>query len=493
MADYLVTIGLEIHAQVLTRSKMFDGCPAEYANMLPNTHVSVVSLGLPGSLPVINERAIALAALSGLAINCRVNHESVFARKSYIYPDLPKGYQITQYDKPLCSDGWLEIRTEAGETKRIGIERLHMEEDTGRNVHIGNGTSLVDLNRSGVPLMEIVSNPDMTTPEEARLYFEKLHQTLVWIGVNTGSMADGAMRCDANVSIRPEGQQEYGVKVEIKNLNSFRAIERALTYEVQRQIAVLKDGGTLTQETRGWNEEQGVTVAQRSKEFAQDYRYFPDPDLPPLVLDDAWIAARQSELPELPDACCQRFMTDYGLSRKEAELLTTNRAVADYYETAVAAAQQGGSSARDVANWIVGELFRLLKEEAVPFTALADRMPAGYIAEVLDMLTKGTINRTVAKQVFEESFHQTTSPIQLVQDKGLTQISDESALVTLARDVVEANPKPVAQYRSGKTSTIQFLVGQMMKATKGQANPQTARAALEEVLGTSDTSDTSES
>jgi aspartyl-tRNA(Asn)/glutamyl-tRNA(Gln) amidotransferase subunit B len=482
MADYLVTIGLEIHAQVLTRSKMFDGCPAEYANMPPNTHVSVVSLGMPGTLPVINQRAIELAALSGLAINCRINHESVFARKSYIYPDLPKGYQITQYDKPLCSEGWLDIHTAAGETKRIGIERLHMEEDTGRNVHLGDGSSLVDLNRSGVPLMEIVSKPDMTTPEEARLYFEKLHQTLVWIGVNTGNMADGAMRCDANISIRPVGQQEYGVKVEIKNLNSFRAIERALTYEIQRQIDVVQGGGTLTQETRGWNEEQGITVGQRSKEFAQDYRYFPDPDLPPLVLDDAWIADRQRELPELPDACCQRFMREFDLSRKEAELLTTDRAVADYYQTAVAAAQAVDGSARDVANWIVGELFRLMKEENTPFSALTDRMPPSYIAEVLDLLAKGTINRTVAKQVFEESFSTSTSPAQLVVEKGLIQISDESALVTIAREVIAANPKPVAQYRSGKTSTIQFLVGQVMKATKGQANPQTARAALEEVL-----------
>jgi aspartyl-tRNA(Asn)/glutamyl-tRNA(Gln) amidotransferase subunit B len=484
MPEYEVTIGLEVHAQVLTSSKMFDGCPAEYANTSPNTHVSVVSLGLPGALPVINQRAIELAALSGLSINCAVNHESVFARKSYIYPDLPKGYQITQYDKPLCSDGWLEIRTEAGEVKRIGIERLHIEEDTGRNVHLNDGSSLVDLNRSGVPLMEIVSKPDMTTPEEARLYFEKLHKTLVWIGVNTGNMADGAMRCDANISVRPVGQQHYGVKVEIKNLNSFRAIERALVYEIQRQKDALAAGETIVQETRGWNEEREVTVGQRSKEFAQDYRYFPDPDLPPLLFNEEWVDARQQELPELPDARRERFEAQYGLGLQDAELLISNRAVADYYERAVEVASASGGNAKDVANWVVGELFRLLKDAGEAFTALDDRMPPQHIAEVLEMLAKGTVNRTVAKQVFEESFQRGrgTSPANIVAEKGLTQISDEDALVKIAREVIANNPKPVEQYRQGKTSTIQFLVGQVMKATKGQANPQTARSVLEAEL-----------
>ncbi len=482
MPEYEVTIGLEVHAQVLTSSKMFDGCPADYANTPPNTHVSVVSLGLPGALPVINQRAIELAALSGLSINCAINHESVFARKSYIYPDLPKGYQITQYDKPLCSDGWLEIRTEAGEVKRIGIERLHIEEDTGRNVHLNDGSSLVDLNRSGVPLMEIVSKPDMTTPEEARLYFEKLHKTLVWIGVNTGNMADGAMRCDANVSVRPVGQQHYGVKVEIKNLNSFRAIERALIYEIQRQKDALAAGETIVQETRGWNEEREVTVGQRSKEFAQDYRYFPDPDLPPLLFNEEWVDARKQELPELPDARRERFEVQYGLGLQDAELLISNRAVADYYERAVEVTSARGGNAKDVANWVVGELFRLLKDAGETFTVLEGRMPPQHIAEVLEMLAKGTVNRTVAKQVFEESFQRSASPANIVAEKGLTQISDEDALVKIAREVIANNPKPVEQYRQGKTSTIQFLVGQVMKATKGQANPQTARAVLEAEL-----------
>lgn len=482
MPEYITTIGLEVHAQVLTNSKMFDGCDAEYANTPPNTHVSVVTMGLPGALPVINQHAIEFAALSGIAINCRVNNFSEFSRKSYIYPDLPKGYQITQYDKPICSDGWLEIRTQADEVKRIGIERLHMEEDTGRNMHVGDGTSLVDLNRSGVPLMEIVSQPDMATPEEARLYFEKLHKTLVWIGVNTGSMADGAMRCDANVSIRPVGQEDYGTKVEIKNLNSFRSIERALIYEIQRQREILETGGSIDQETRGWDEERERTVGQRSKEFAHDYRYFPDPDLPPLDLSDAWIAERASELPELPDARRMRFESAYELSFQDADLLTIDRAVADYYESVVQVAQAQDGNAKDVANWIVGELFRLMKDNNESYSNLTQRMPPQHIADLLTLLNKGTINRTVAKQVFEESFATRNNPVKIVEDKGLTQISDEDALVSLAREIIANNPKPVGQYHSGKTSAIQFLVGQMMKATKGQANPQTARAVLEAEL-----------
>ncbi len=480
--EYITTIGLEVHAQVLTQTKMFDACPAAYAGSEPNTYVSVVSLGLPGALPVVNQRAIELAALSGLALHCSINLQSVFARKGYIYPDLPKGYQITQYDQPLCSDGWIDIQPEDGRIVRIGIERLHIEEDTGRNVHLNDGTSLIDYNRSGIPLMEIVSEPDMTTPEEARLYFEKLHQTLVWIGVNTGNMADGAMRCDANVSVRPAGQQEYGTKVEIKNLNSFRAIERALIYEVQRQIEVLEAGGTIHQETRGWNEDKEVTVGQRSKEFAHDYRYFPDPDIPPLIFDQAWVEERKAELPELPDDRCLRFERDYTLSEQDARLLTMSRAVADYFEETVRVGQDIGASAKDVANWVVGELFRLLKDSNAPFHTMTERMPPQHITAVLDLLAKGTITRTVAKQVFEESFNTGQNPAQIVTDKGLVQISDEDTLVQMAREVIANNPKAVHEYRGGKKTAMQFLVGQIMKATKGQANPQTARTVLESEL-----------
>ncbi len=485
MTEYITTIGLEVHAQVRTASKMFDACSADYAGGEPNTRTSVVSLGLPGALPVINQRAIELAALSGLALNCSINLHSIFARKSYIYPDLPKGYQITQYDQPLCSNGWIEIRADDGSMKRIGIERLHIEEDTGRLVHMPDGSSLIDYNRSGVPLMEIVSEPDIASPEEARRYFQKLRQILMWIGVNYGDMEHGELRCDANVSVRPRGQHEYGVKVEIKNMNSFRAVERALVYEVQRQIQALEAGVTILQETRGWNETLGITVGQRSKELAHDYRYFPEPDIPPLVLDIDWVATRQAELPELPDARRARFEAEYNLSLQDAELLTMERSVADYYEAAVAAAQAVNGSAKDVANWITGELFRLLNDSGEPPGCMAVRMPPAHIADVLALLARGTITRTVAKQVFEESFQSGRAPSQIVDTRGLTQISDADTLTTLAREIIAANPRPVAEYRNGKTSAIQFLVGQMMKATKGQANPQTARAVLEDELNAS--------
>ncbi len=482
MPDYSTTIGLEVHAQVRTASKMFDMCSADYAGGHPNTRTSVVSLGLPGSLPVINQRAIELAALTGLAINCRINEESIFSRKSYIYPDLPKGYQITQYDMPLCSDGWIEIEADDGSLKRVGIERLHIEEDTGRLVHAGNNLSLVDYNRSGVPLMEIVSTPDIDSPEEAKRYFQKLRQILMWIGVNSGNMEAGALRCDANVSVRPIGQEHYGTKVEIKNMNSFRAVERALVYEVQRQIKLLDEQGRVVQETRGWNESKGITESQRSKESAHDYRYFPEPDIPPLLLDESWVAARRAELPELPDERRRRFEQDYDLSRQDADLLTTDRYVADYYEAAVLAAQSVNGTAKDVANWIGGELFRLLKDSGDNTDTLAQRMPPAHIAAVLELLAQGTVTRTVAKQVFDESFQTGNDPVQIVNDKGLKQISDSDAITSVAKEVIAANPKVVAEYQGGKKTAIQFLVGQIMKATKGQANPQSARAALEAEL-----------
>ncbi|RRR75838.1 MAG: Asp-tRNA(Asn)/Glu-tRNA(Gln) amidotransferase subunit GatB [Candidatus Viridilinea halotolerans] len=485
MSAYLVTIGLEIHAHVLTAAKMFDGCPANYAGAEPNTFVSVVSLGLPGTLPVVNQTAVERAALTGLALNCCINERSVFSRKSYLYPDLVKGYQISQYDEPLCSEGWLEIRTAAGEVRRIGIERLHIEEDTGRLSHAEAGASLIDYNRAGMPLMEIVSHPDLATPEEARLYFEKIRQLLVWIGVNSGNLEEGALRCDANVSVRPAGQKEYGAKVEIKNINSFRYVERALAYEIKRQSAVLQAGGVVSQETRGWDELRGETVGQRSKEFAHDYRYFPEPDIPPLVFDAAWIAARQAELPELPDACRARFERDYGLNLQDADLLTLERSVADYYETAVAAAQTLGASPKEVANWVVNEGFRLLKERSEDYTRLAERMPVAHLAAIIDMVAKGSVTRSGAKQVFEASFDSGSDPHEIVKAKGLTQISDSDAMRSVVQQVL-ADPKAakaIAEYRGGKSSAVQFLVGMVMKATKGQANPQLTRSLLEEELG----------
>jgi aspartyl-tRNA(Asn)/glutamyl-tRNA(Gln) amidotransferase subunit B len=479
--DYEVTIGLEVHAQILTESKMFCGCDSRYWDAEPNTHVCPVCMGLPGALPVTNRRAIERAILTGLALNCRIQSDNLISRKNYFYPDLPSSYQRSQYDDPLCVGGWLDLAAD-GETKRVGITRVHIEEDTGKLTHVPEGSSLVDFNRAGVPLMEIVSEPDIASPEEARRYFQKLRQILIWIGVNIGDMEKGALRCDANVSIRPRGQKEYGAKVEIKNMNSFRAVERALAYEVERQTGELAAGRTIPQATRGWNEARGVTVAQRTKEFAEDYRYFPEPDIPPLQVAPAWVEDLRAALPELPDARRARFTAEYELSAYDAETLTNERSIADYYERAVAAGRAPGVSPKDVANWFTSELFRLLNEGGEDLAGVEARFRPEYVAEVQDLLAKGTITRLSAKEVFEASFRSGQPPAQVVTERGLAQIGAGDALTALAREVVAANPKVVQDYRSGKATAIKFLVGQVMKATKGQANPQAAQAALEQAL-----------
>lgn len=476
--EYEAVIGLEVHAQLLTDSKMFCGCSADYANAAPNTHVCPVCLGLPGSLPVMNQRAIEMIAMAGLALNCTINHDTFFDRKNYFYVDLPSSYQRSQYDHPISSAGWLDIETSAG-TKRIGITRAHMEEDTGKLTH-GTDGSLVDYNRSGVPLMEVVSEPDIRSPEEAKLYCAKMRQLLVWIGVNSGNLDEGAMRFDVNVSVRPKGTTTFGTKIEIKNLNSIRSVERSLIYEIERQTKVLASGQMLQQETRGWDEDKGVTEPQRSKELAHDYRYFPEPDLPPLAISEDWTAARRAELPELPDAQRERFEREHGLSPQDAALLTSERAVAEYFELAIKAGQ--GQPAKGIANWITGELFRLLNDSGETIGAVAARLQPAFIGELLGLVKGGTINGPTAKLVFEESFRTGSSPTSIVDAKGLRQISDTSAVRQFAEQAVEANPKVVNDYRSGKTQAIKFLVGQVMKASKGQANPQIAEQALHEVL-----------
>jgi aspartyl-tRNA(Asn)/glutamyl-tRNA(Gln) amidotransferase subunit B len=479
--DYEVTIGLEVHAQILTRSKMFCGCSAEYASAAPNTHVCPVCLGLPGALPVINRRAVELAMLTGLALNCRIQSDNIISRKNYFYADLPSGYQRSQYEDPLCVGGWVEIDGEGG-PKRIGLTRVHIEEDTGKLTHAPDGASLVDYNRAGVPLMEIVSEPDIASPEEARRYFQKLRQVLLWIGVNSGNLQEGALRCDANVSVRPRGQKEYGSKVEIKNINSFRYVEMALAYEIKRQIGELEAGRPIPQSTRGWDEVKGETTLQRVKESSQDYRYFPEPDIPPLLVTEESVVARRAELPELPDARRARFVEAYQLTPYDAETLTGERGVADYFERVATSARAVGATPKDAANWTSGELFRLLKETGEELEAVAGRFPPEHIAETIELLAKGTITRTTAKEVFEESFRSGMAPARIVSERGLAVIGAGDALVALAREVVAGNPKAVAEYRGGKQATIKFLVGQVMKATKGQANPQAAQAALEEVL-----------
>lgn len=475
--EYEATIGMEVHAQLLTRSKMFCGCAADYAAAPPNSRVCPICMGMPGVLPVINERAVEFTVMTGLALHCTISKFSRFARKNYNYPDLMKGYQISQYELPLCHDGWLEFEVE-GRSKRVGIERVHLEEDTAKLTHIGE-YSLVDVNRSGVPLMEIVSAPDIQSGEEARQYLVELRAILRYLGVSSGNMEEGSMRCEPNVSVRPKGSDVRGTKVEVKNLNSFRAVKLAIDYEIQRQIAVLEAGGRVQQVTSGWDDARGVTVLQRSKEAAHDYRYFPEPDLPPLELSDEWIERVRAELPELPDARRARFEREYGLSPYDARVLTTDRAVADYFEAAVGAA--AGVDPKAISNWVTGELFRLMNAHGVDIAQVKVR--PGQVAELVELIDRGAITTTIAKNVFAEMFETGASPEEIVERKGLTQISEAGSLEPVVDQVIAENPQAVADYRAGKTQVLKFLVGQVMKATRGKANPNVAAAVLQERLG----------
>lgn len=472
--DYEIVIGLECHVQLLTQSKMFCGCATDYDGSPPNTRVCPVCLGLPGALPVINRKAVEYTVTTGLALHCDIASYAKFDRKNYHYPDLPKGYQVSQYDLPLTRNGYLDIEVD-GAARRIGITRVHLEEDTGKNTHVG-AVSLIDYNRSGVPLMEIVTEPDLRTPEEARQFATRLRQTLRWIGVSTGDMEAGALRVDANVSVRPRGAAELGVKTEIKNVNSLRAVKLALEYEAARQIEVLRQGGRISQETRGWVEAEGRTVSQRSKEFADDYRYFPEPDLPPLTLSPVVVEAIRARLPELPEARKRRFVRQYGLSDYDADVVTPSQAVADYYEAAVVA----HGNPKLVANWVSGEVFRLMRARGLDIDALP--ISPSRLAELLKLVDDQSIGIPVAKLVLEEMFDNGQSAGDIVRAKGLTQISDSGQLRAVAAQVIAANPKAVADYHGGKPTAIKFLVGQVMRATQGQANPVVAGEMLEQLL-----------
>ena len=482
--DYEIVIGLEVHSQLLTASKMFCRCPADYANAAPNTHCCPICMGFPGVLPVMNQQAVDYTIMTALALHCEIPDFSKFDRKNYFYPDLPKGYQISQYDMPLSRNGYLTINLH-GEEKRIGITRVHLEEDTGRLAHLnegGDSYSLVDLNRAGVPLMEIVSEPDMRSPEEARLYMEKLRSILVYLGVSSGKMEEAALRCDANISVRPRGQQEFGVKTEIKNMNSFRAVERALTYEAQRQVEEQKAGRRIVQSTRGWIEDKGITVLQRVKEDADDYRYFPEPDLPPLVVSRDWVARLQAQLPELPDAARERFERDYGLSTYDAEQLTSERAMATYFEAAAKAGvtKDAQARAKAVANWTLGDLRRLLNTAGMDIAA-SKVTPAG-LAELLDLIDAGAISGKQAKDVLEKAFASGASPKAVVEAEGISQLSDTSELESIVDAVIAENPKAVEDFRAGKASAVQFLMGQVMKRTKGRARPDVVTPLLQSKL-----------
>lgn len=477
--EFETVIGLEVHAQLLTRSKMFCGCSADYAGAAPNTHVCPVCLGLPGSLPVINRRAVEMTVMTGLALCCRIPAYSKFDRKNYMYPDLPKGYQISQYDLPFCVDGALEFLVN-GERRRVRIRRVHLEEDTARLVHRtagGMSYSLVDMNRSGVPLIEIVTEPDLRSPEEARLFLMALRQVLRYLGVSTGNMEEGAFRCDANISQRTSDGRQQWPKTEIKNLNSFRSVERALAYEEERQRRAIRWGESLIQETRGWLEDQGITVTQRAKEFPDDYRYFPEPDLPPIFLTEEELARIRAEMPELPLARWERFQTAYGLGPQEAASLTEEPAIAEYYEACV---NGDRTVAREVANWITGELFALMRERGRSIAEVG--VQPRQLRQLIDLVRSGTISNLTAKDLLVAVSETGKDPELLVAERGLVQVSDEALLREVIQRVLAEHPKAVADYRKGKIAAIGFLLGQVNRALAGRANPAVARRLLEEAL-----------
>jgi len=477
--QYETVIGLEIHVELKTTTKIFCSCPTAFGAE-SNTHVCPVCLGLPGVLPVFNEKVLEFAVKAGLALNCEIAPFSKFDRKNYYYPDLPKNYQISQYDLPICRNGFLEINTGSG-PKRIGITRIHMEEDAGKLLHgsssiVNSGYSLVDLNRTGVPLIEIVSEPDLRSAEEARAYMEKLRSILEYLDVSDVKMEQGSLRCDANVSLRPLGARGLGTKTEIKNMNSFRSLQRAVEYEAKRQREILEEGGRVVQETRSWDEERGVTVSLRSKEEAHDYRYFPDPDLVPIVIDPGWVAKLKASLPELPDARKERLVAEMGLPEYDASIITGSKGLADYFDAVTAEFNEP----KTVSNWIMGELLRLLNASGVEMRE--NKIKPADFAALLKLQADGAISGKMAKSVFEEMFATGKSPHTIIKEQGLAQISDEGALAAIVEKVIAGNPGPAEDYRRGKEKALGFLVGQVMKETKGQANPGLVNKLLKERL-----------
>jgi len=475
--DYEIVIGLEVHAQLLTKSKMFCPCSADYVNAPPNTHVCPICLGMPGVLPVINKTAVEYTVMTALALNCSIPAYTKFDRKNYCYPDLMKGYQISQYDAPIGKRGWLIIDSN-GAKKKVNITRVHLEEDVAKLWHRGS-YSLIDVNRSGVPLMEVVGEPEISSPEEARDYLIKLRSILRYLGVSTGNMEEGSFRCDANISIRPVGSKEMLSKIEVKNMNSFKAVYQAMEYEYRRQREVLESGGELVQETRGWIDEKCITVSQRSKEYADDYRYFPEPDLPPLVFDTALIEEIRARLPELPEARRERFMAQYSLPLYDASILTNSKALADYFESCVKLIDN--SKAKMISNWLLGDFSRWLN--ATNTDIENTKVSPERLAEMLDMVDKGIISGPATKAVFEEMFYSGKSANTIVAEKGLSQISDIDELKKVVKQVIANNKKAVSDYNAGKQQALAFITGQVMKATRGRANPSLVREILIQELG----------
>jgi len=478
-AKYEAVIGLEVHLQLLTKTKIFCLCSTRFGDP-PNTNTCPVCLGLPGALPVLNREAVTRAIKAALALNCGINHRSRFARKNYFYPDLPKGYQISQYDEPLAQDGWLDIEIN-GQGKRIGITRAHLEEDAGKSLHEGfpdsERKSYIDLNRSGVPLVEIVTEPDLRAPEEAYDYLTRLKTIMLYLEVSNCNMEEGSLRCDANVSVRRAGAPAFGTKTEVKNLNSFKFLQKALDYEIQRQIEVLEGGGEIHQETRLWDSHEQRTYGMRSKEFAHDYRYFPEPDLLPLIITKEWKEEARRSLPELPEARKQRFVSDYGLSGYDAGLLTGAKYLANYFEDVA----KGCGEPKLASNWILSELSYLLGEAKKEITE--SPIAAANLAELVALIHKGTISGKMGKDVLAEMFTSGKRASQIMAEKGLAQINDPEKIAAVVREIMAANPKQVEQYRQGKTATFGWLVGQVMKGTRGQANPQMVQEVLKKELG----------
>ena len=517
MIEYETIIGLEVHVQLLTQSKMFCSCRANYQAASPNTLVCPICLGMPGVLPVINQKAVEYTVMTGLALNCQISSTTKFDRKNYPYPDLMKGYQISQYGNPIATEGYLNVRTN-GQVRRVGITKVHLEEDVAKLQHVfhpGNGDasavghlfkgaspdkpgeresySLVDVNRSGVPLMEIVSEPEMRSPEEARQYLTSLHSILQYLEVSTGNMQEGSFRCDANVSIRPEGSNELMPRVEVKNMNSYRAVYNALKYEVNRHIEIVEDGGTVTQETRGWVEERDATVSQRSKEYAHDYRYFPEPDLPPLVLDPGWVEEIRGRLPELPPERRDRFMSQYGLPFYDANRLTRSKATADYFESCmdgVAEVSDGSSvsvrpnltdtQAKTLSNWITVEMSRLLNLNETEINEA--RVTPAHMVELVGLIDSGTLSNSLAKTVLEESFNTGQAPGNIASEGGYVQISDSRVVESAVDEAIDSNPQAVSDYLKGKETASKFLVGQVMKITNGKAKPDLVNELVKEKL-----------
>lgn len=473
--EYEAVIGMEVHVQISTRSKLFCGCSTNF-HAEPNTNVCPICLGMPGVLPVLNRAMVDASVAVGIALNCQISRWSKMDRKNYFYPDLAKNYQISQYDLPICHDGFLEIDV-GGSTKRIGIRRAHMEEDTARNTHtLGKGISGVDFNRAGVPLLEIVTEPDIASADEAFAYLTELKQILQYLEVSDCNMEEGSLRAEANISIRPQGTKTLGVKTEVKNVASFSGTQKAIEYEIARQRRVLEEGGTIVQETRGWDADRGITFSQRTKEEAHDYRYFPEPDLVPIVVDETWEQTVRTGLPELPRTRRQRFESVYSLSTYDAAVLTASRATADYFEAAI----EMGSPAKQAANWIMGDLQALMADAKTDFAGL--RVKPEHLAEMIRLIDQGTISGKIAKEVLAETFASGKAPSKVVDEKGLVQISDTAELEAIASRIIEENPGPAEEFRNGKEKVLPFFVGQMMRATKGKANPAVVNEILRKKL-----------